>query len=101
MSDSAPEKLILYTSNFCGHSRLVERLLNQNEIPVTKINIDRDPDARQSLIAINGGYASVPTLIFPDGSKMTEPPMRQLKARLGIEEKGALERLREWFGGDL
>lgn len=101
MSDSISPPLILYTSTFCGHSRLVERLLEQHEIPVTKINIDRDRDARQTLIALNGGYASVPTLIFPDGSKMTEAPMGQIKARLGIEDKGMLERMREWFGSDL
>lgn len=101
MNDPTPEKLILYTSNFCGHARLVERLLDQHEIPATTINIDRDPAARQSLVALNGGYASVPTIIFPDGSKLIEPPLRQLKARLGIEEKGTLERLLDWFGGDL
>ena len=80
---------------------MVERLLEQHEVPVTTINIDQDQEARQTLIQLNGGYASVPTLIFPDGTKMIEPPMKQVKARLGIEDKGITDHLRDWFGSDL
>lgn len=58
------------------------------------VSIDRNPTARQEVMAINGGYASVPTLIFPDGTHLTEPSLAQLTAKLGIKRPGFLERLR-------
>ena len=97
MMDRNEEKIVLYTSSYCGHAISVERFLEQYEIPVEVLNIDRNADARARLIEINKGFASVPTLVFPDGAKMTEPPLRQLKERLGIEEDGLTGKLRDFL----
>jgi mycoredoxin len=94
------EKIILYTSRFCGHSRSVERFLAKHEIPVQVVNIDRDPEARARLVELNAGYASVPTLVFPDGKKLTEPPLSQLRQRFGIESDSLGDRLRSLLGGE-
>jgi mycoredoxin len=94
------ENLItLYTSHYCGTARAVERILKENGVPHEAININEDPDARLRLIEINGGYASVPTLVWPDGSKLTEPTLSAVRQRLGIEEKGLGDRLRSVFRG--
>ena len=91
------EKIILYTSNFCGQALMVERFLESHEIPFELINIDGNPEARQRLIELNNGYASVPTLIFPDGTQMTEPPLRMIQAHLGMEPESLADRLRRLF----
>lgn len=90
--------IILYTSRYCGHARLVRRLLEKSDIPVDVIDIDGDPEARARLIEINGGYASVPTLLFPDGSKLTEPSLSRLRAMLGIERQSLSDRVRQLLG---
>ena len=92
------EKIILYTSNFCGQALVVERFLDSHEIPFEPINIDGNPEARQRLIELNNGYASVPTLIFPDGTQMTEPGLRQIQTKLGMEPESLGDRLRNLFG---
>lgn len=86
------EKIILYTSSFCVHSLSVEHLLREYDIPAEIVNIDGDAEARARLIELNDGYASVPTLIFPDGAQLTEPSMRRLREKLGIEEASLLDR---------
>ncbi|MDX1662986.1 MAG: glutaredoxin family protein [Candidatus Promineifilaceae bacterium] len=91
------EKIILYTSNYCGQALLVERFFENHDIPVDLINIDGNTEARQQLIELNNGYASVPTLIFPDGTQMTEPRLRQIQAKLGMEPESLGERLRNLF----
>jgi len=93
------EKITLYTSNFCAHAWLVENLIREHEIPATIINVDEDSEARDELLHINDGMASVPTLIFADGSKMIEPPIRKVKEKLGIADPGLLEQLRGWLKG--
>jgi mycoredoxin len=86
--------IILYTSNYCGQARGVENFLKDNGLPVEVLNIDRDLAARRRLIELNGGFASVPTLVFPDGRRLTEPSLSMLRQELSIEESGLGERVR-------
>ena len=102
MSESVDDRLItLYTSNWCAHAMRVEGFLEKHNVSVNTINIDKDREARDTLIEINGGYASVPTLIFPDGSKLTEPSFGQLRAKLAIEPPPTIvDQIRGWIGRD-
>lgn len=99
MSETVENGLItLYTSNWCAHAMSVEGFLEKYNISVNTINIDGNREARERLIEINGGYASVPTLIFPDGSKLTEPSFGQLREKLSIKPPaGIIDRIRGGF----
>ena len=90
-STDAP--IILYTSRFCGHSLAVARFMEKHDIAVDQINIDGDDAAREQVKAINNGYASVPTLIFPDGSILTEPSFGQLRTRLRVDKSNLAPKL--------
>jgi len=92
------EPIILYTSTFCPHSWSVERFLKSNDVPIKLVNIDKDPQARHEVMAVNQGFASVPTLIFPDGSQLTEPSFGQIRAKLGIESPSLIKRIGGIFG---
>jgi hypothetical protein len=46
------------------------------------VDILRDEDGRQRVLEINNGYTSVPTVVFADGSTLTEPSPEQLKRKL-------------------
>ena len=99
MENSSGEKITLYTSTWCVHALTVEGFLKRNSISVNRIVIDGDDEARQELININGGYASVPTLVFPDGTKLTEPSLGQLRQKLGLKSSpGLTARLRSFLG---
>ena len=102
MSEFVDNGLItLYTSNWCAHAMSVEGFLEKHDISVNTVNIDKNREARDMLIEINGGYASVPTLVFPDGSKLTEPSFGQLRAKLAIEPPPTIvDQIRGWIGRD-
>lgn len=74
--------------------------MEKHDVPVELINVDGNEEARARLIEINGGYASVPTLLFPDGSKLTEPPISRLRQKLGIEGESLSDRIRNLFGSE-
>ena len=74
--------LIIYTTLWCGDCRRVKQLLDDHEIRYIEINIDQDPQAAQFVETINGGYRSVPTLVFPDGTTLTEPSNPELLAAI-------------------
>jgi mycoredoxin len=92
------ESIVMYTSRFCFHSQSVERFFKSQSIPVEYINIDGNQEARENLMAINRGYASVPTLLFPDGTQLTEPSLGEIKSKLGIEVPGLIDRLKRVVG---
>lgn len=99
MAEQMNQNIILYKSSWCAHSLSVERFLDENDIEVNKINIDGDQEARQKLMEINDGYASVPTLVFSDGSRLTEPSLAEVRNKLGIvNPAGWMGRIRGVFG---
>ena len=79
------EPVTVYTSSYCLHSRRVVRFLKKNDIPAEIINIDGDPEARQKVMAINNGYASVPTVIFPRRDAANRAILQELREKLNIE----------------
>lgn len=72
--------------------------MKDHHIPIKQFNIDGDLEARNQVMTINNGYASVPTLVFPDGTTLTEPSFRQLRARLGINRPNLVKKIRGLFG---
>jgi glutaredoxin len=61
-------------------------MLERADVDYEYVDISVDSQAQQHLREINQGYESVPTLVFPDGSRLTEPATDELKAKL--EEMG-------------
>ena len=76
----------------------VVRFFKSENMPVEYISIDGNQQARQELMAMNRGYASVPTLVFPDGSQLTEPSINEIRSKLGIEAPSIGERIKGLIG---
>jgi len=77
--------LKLYGTSWCGGSRRVRLLLDTHSIPYQWIDIDADPEAGKYLETLNNGFRSVPTLVWPDGSKLVEPSNDKVAEKLGIK----------------
>ena len=79
-------KITLYGSDICPMVPPVRNLLDRAEADYDYVSISRNHAARETVMAINDGNASVPTLVFPDGGTLTEPTLAELTSRL--EEMG-------------
>jgi mycoredoxin len=77
-----PEPLTMYTTRWCGYCRRLKSQLARDGIEVREIDIELDPDAADYVIAANGGNQTVPTVVFADGSALTNPSVTQVKDRL-------------------
>lgn len=75
-------KIILYGHATCPSLPPTKAMLDRSGAPYEYINIRRDEEARDRVRTINNGYESVPTLVFPDGSTLTEPSSVALKRKL-------------------
>jgi glutaredoxin-like protein len=81
----AAGEILFYGTNWCGDSRRARRFLDQHKIPYRWIDIDQDEAAAQFVEGLNGGFRSVPTLVWPDGSRLVEPSDVELSRKLGLE----------------
>ncbi|WP_235487603.1 NrdH-redoxin, partial [Frankia sp. AvcI1] len=46
------------------------------------VDIENDPTAEQLVRDANNGNATVPTVLFPDGTVMTNPSVRQVTEKV-------------------
>ena len=47
-----------------------------------RLNIEQDEAAAEYVMSVNGGNQTVPTVVFPDGTALTNPSAAQVKAQL-------------------
>ena len=74
--------LTMYTTDWCGYCMRLKSGLEREGIPFEEVNIERESDAAELVMQVNGGNRTVPTVVFPDGSALTNPSVRQVKAKL-------------------
>ena len=72
----------MYTTPWCGFCRRLKRQLAREGIEVTEIDIERDPAAADYVMSVNGGNQTVPTVVFPDGTALTNPSAAQVREHL-------------------
>ena len=75
------QRPVVYGNNWCPACRAVRRYLDANGIPYAWVDIESSETGRAVVLEINKGNASVPTIIFPDGSIMVEPSMIALNKK--------------------
>lgn len=76
------DAIIMYAHPMCPQVGPTRSVLKQAGVPFEYINIYNDMKARIIVQEINDGYESVPTLVFPDGSTLTEPSAHELREKL-------------------
>jgi mycoredoxin len=72
----------LYSTPWCGYCHRLKGQLTREGIPFDEVDIDSQPDAAKVVESANGGNQTVPTLVFIDGTSLTNPSVGQVKAKL-------------------
>jgi mycoredoxin len=76
------QPLTMYTTTWCAFCKRLKSQLARDGIELLEVNIEEDPAAADYVMSVNGGNQTVPTVVFPDGSAMTNPSAAQVKQRL-------------------
>jgi mycoredoxin len=74
--------LTMYTTDWCGYCVRLKSGFEREGIAYQEVNIEHVPDAADIVMQVNGGNRTVPTVLFPDGTAMTNPSVRQVKDKL-------------------
>jgi glutaredoxin len=85
----SPSQIVLYGAAWCGDCRRARRIFAENSIHFLDIDIEQDEKAAEFVKNQNRGFQSVPTIIFPDGSRLTEPDRTTLNEKLQYYRQAA------------
>ena len=83
MTATPSSAVTMYTTPWCGYCVRLKKLLQREGISYAEVDIEQEPQAADLVMQVNGGNRTVPTLVFADGSALTNPSIDQVKAQLG------------------
>ena len=73
---------VMYSTSWCGFCKRLKSQLADLGVTFDEINIEEVPGTAEIVEKINGGNRTVPTLVFSDGSAMTNPSAKDVVAQL-------------------
>jgi mycoredoxin len=78
--DSAP--VTMYTTPWCGYCVRLKAQLRRAGVSYSEVDIEQQPEAAALVERVNCGNQTVPTLVFADGSALTNPSLVQVTRKL-------------------
>jgi mycoredoxin len=74
--------ITFYGASWCGDCRRSKRLLDELRVTYTYVDVESDPSGAAKVVELNDGRQSIPVIVFPDGTHLTEPSEPTLRAKL-------------------
>ena len=72
----------MYTTPWCGYCHRLKSQLDREGIAFDIVDIEQVPEAAEIVESANNGNQTVPTLVYADGTAMTNPSLAQVKTKL-------------------
>jgi mycoredoxin len=72
----------MYSTPWCGYCHRLKRQLDKAGISYTEVDIEQEPEAAGVVERINHGNQTVPTVVFADGTAMTNPSLVEITDKL-------------------
>ena len=79
---TVPTEITMYSTPWCGYCHRLRGQLDREGVSYTVIDIEEHPDAAAYVREVNGGFETVPTVVFADGSALTNPSLAQVLERV-------------------
>ena len=79
---SNDNQIKMYGAAWCGDCRRSKKFLDSNNVKYEYVDVEADKTASDKVIEINNGMRSIPVIMFPDGTHLTEPSDAALKEKL-------------------
>ena len=76
------EQIKMYGTRWCPDCLRAKQIFSKHNIAFTWHDIEQDEEACAYVEKVNGGFKSVPTILFPDGSVLVEPSNAALEKKL-------------------
>ncbi len=75
--------ITMYSTPWCGYCRRLKSQFERERIAYVEVDIEVDAVAADYVMSVNGGNQTVPTVVFADGTALTNPTIAQVRSKLG------------------
>jgi mycoredoxin len=82
MDLTSADQPTVFTTRWCGYCIRLKSQLDRAGIEFHEIDIEDHADGAEIVADINDGNLTVPTVVFRDGSALTNPSVAQVGSRL-------------------
>lgn len=77
--------ILMYGTGWCSDCKRTKKFFGEQRVHYDYIDIDGNSEGQAIVEKLNNGRQSIPTLVFGDGSVLTEPSNAALAAKLGLQ----------------
>jgi mycoredoxin len=88
MTSTPTAPVTMFTTQWCGYCVRLKKMMQREGIEFAEVDIENDAQAADLVMQANGGNRTVPTLVFANGTALTNPSIDQVKAQLGQPSPG-------------
>jgi mycoredoxin len=74
--------MTIYSTPWCGYCVRLKRQLDREGVAYSAVDISEDPAAADLVMRVNSGNQTVPTVVFDDGTALTNPSLHQVTEQL-------------------
>ncbi|MCI0551578.1 MAG: FAD-dependent oxidoreductase [Anaerolineae bacterium] len=85
------DQITVYSTVWCPDCKRAKKFLAEHRVPYENVDIEHDEKAMSFVEKVNNGMRIIPTIVFPDGSTLSEPSNAQLAEKLGLQTKASFE----------
>jgi len=82
--DTSEPQIIVYGASWCPDCRRAKQFLSSHRVGYRWIDLEEHPEAASEVESRNDGKRIIPTILFPDGSFLTEPSNDELADKIGL-----------------
>ena len=76
------KNITIYTTTWCADCFRSKALLDRLNVKYINIDIESDEKGMEFVMKINNGNQSVPVILFPDNTTLTEPSDEVVQSKL-------------------
>ena len=80
--DLTGQEFVMFSTDWCWYCKRLKSQLGEVGITFREINVEQEPDSADFVEQVNGGNRVVPTLLFSDGTSLTNPSVIAVKEKL-------------------
>jgi thioredoxin reductase (NADPH) len=83
------DKITVYSTVWCPDCKRAKKFFGEHRVQYENIDIEQNPEYVEFVTRVNNGMRIIPTIVFPDGTILSEPSDAQLAEKLGIRTQAA------------
>jgi len=85
-----PDAITVIGASWCPDCRRAKAFLGDQRVAYDWVDLEAHPEVTEVVERVNHGARAIPTIIFPDGSHLTEPGNDELADKLGLRRSAKM-----------